>query len=159
MEANSFSRPFLTLLEDALGVSAAPSGYLLDTGHAGLLGTDDALPAAAASASRGPDEPSIAAHCGHILHLLDFFSAHERGETPAPDWAGRWAVQTVDAAAWTALRAALRAAYQDLVTRLQSRRPWPEQAVGPAMLLLTHCAYHVGEIRQRLSWVQPGLKE
>jgi hypothetical protein len=37
--------------------------------------------------------------------------------------------------------------------RLKVRDDWPEAAVAASMMLLAHCAYHVGEIRQRLLWV------
>jgi len=47
----------------------------------------------------------------------------------------------------------LQIAYDTIVARLQVRETWPDEAVGASMMLLAHCAYHVGEIKQRLTWL------
>lgn len=152
----TFTQSFFELFAEAFGVSTAPSGYFLDTGQSGLLGTINTLNTEVASATRSPEEATIAAHCGHILFLLQFFEAYERGETPNPDWAGSWTTRIVDDAAWHALRRELQTTYTSVVTRLQERETWPDEAIGASMMLLAHCAYHVGEIRQRLLWVAAG---
>jgi hypothetical protein len=153
IQTTTFTQPFFVLFAEAFGVSDLPSGYFLDTGQSGLLGTINTLSAEVASAARAPEEATIAAHCGHILFLLRFFAAYERGETPTPDWPGSWTTRVVDDAQWSALRHELKTAYETIVTRLQARESWPDEAVGASMMLLAHCAYHVGEIRQRLTWV------
>jgi hypothetical protein len=153
IQTSTFTQPFFVFFAEAFGVSAMPSGYFLDTGQSGLLGTINTLSAEVASAARTPEEATIAAHCGHILFLLDFFAAYERGETPTPDWPSSWTTRVVDETEWGALRHELQTAYDTIVTRLQARETWPDEAVGASMMLLAHCAYHVGEIRQRLMWV------
>lgn len=150
---SAFTQAFLALFAEAFGVSELPEGYFLDTGQSGLLGTIATLSAEVASAARTPEEATIAGHCGHILFLLEFFAAYERGETPAPDWPSSWTTRVVDDARWRALQHELRTSYTTLVARLRVCETWPDEAVGAAMLLLAHCAYHVGEIRQRLLWV------
>lgn len=152
---NDFTSAFFTLFAEIFGVADMQSAYILDTGQSGLIGTIDKLSAEVASAAPSPNQATIASHCGHILFLLHFFAAFERGETPEPDWEGGWATRAVDEAAWRALRAELRATYDALMVRLRQREEWPQQAVGASMMLLAHCAYHVGEIRQRLLWVAP----
>ncbi|HEU5087628.1 MAG TPA: DinB family protein [Roseiflexaceae bacterium] len=149
----AFATSFFTLLAEAFGVTDAEHGYFLDNGQSGLLGTIATLSAERASQRRSADDSSIAAHCGHVLFLLRFFAAFERGEQPDADWPGSWKTQTVNAAEWAQLQQELRDAYQTVVTRMQARTAWPEPAIGACMLLVTHCAYHVGEIRQRLLWV------
>ncbi|MBK9714625.1 MAG: hypothetical protein IPO81_25435 [Kouleothrix sp.] len=149
----AFTQPFFVLFAETFGVSERSDGYFLDTGQSGLLGTITTLSAAVASAARTADEATIAAHCGHIHFLLEFFAAYERGEAPAPDWARSWTTRVVDEAHWKALQHALQTSYTSLMARLQARESWPDEALGAAMLLLAHCAYHVGEIRQRLLWV------
>ena len=153
MHPEVFTEPFFTFFAETFGVSPSPSGYFLDTGRSGLLGTINQLTAGAASAGGESGEITIAAHCGHILFLLNFFAAAERGETIAPDWESSWATRVVNDQEWQSLRESLHTAYEDFVARLKARDPWPEEAVGPAMLLLVHCTYHVGEIRQRLNWI------
>ena len=53
----------------------------------------------------------------------------------------------VDEAAWAALRGQLQATYAAVVARFTPASAWPEPPVGAAILLLAHCAYHVGQIR------------
>ena len=149
----TFMQSFLTLFAETFGVSTLPSGYFLDTGQSGLLGTVNSVSAERASAARTPDDVTIAAHCGHILFLLRFFAAYERGETPTADWPSSWTTQVVDERAWSTLRHELQSAYDTVVTRLTTREVLPAEGVGAAMMLLAHCAYHVGEIRQRLTWI------
>ena len=140
-----------TLLAETFGVSNSPEAYMLENGRAGLMGTINGLSAATASAALTPTEPTIAAHCGHILFLLSFFSGFEAGGTPAADWEGSWATRVVDEPAWAALRGQLQSTYDTVVARFTPDSAWPEPRVGAAILLLAHCAYHVGQIRQLLT--------
>ena len=149
----SFTQPFFVLFAEAFGVSEHSDGFFLDSGQSGLLGTVSTLSAKVASASRTPEEATIAAHCGHILFLLKFFAARERGEEPNTDWASSWTTRVVDETQWKAVQHELQTSYVGLVERLQARDTWPDEAIGAAMMLLAHCTYHVGEIRQRLLWV------
>jgi hypothetical protein len=107
--------------------------------------------AATASARLAPGEPTIAAHCGHILFLLSFYYGHELGQNPTADWEGSWARPVVDEPAWNALRGQLQATYDKVVARFTPDSAWPEPRVGAAILLLAHCAFHVGQIRQLLT--------
>lgn len=148
-----FTKWFLILLAETFGVADTSSSYILDTGQSGFFGTIDTLSAEVASAAPTPEQATIASHCGHVLLLLQYYAAYERGETLEPDWAGSWATPIVDDAAWQALRQELRTTYDALMVRLQVRDIWPESGVAASLMLLAHCAYHVGEIRQRLLWV------
>lgn len=154
IKLEAFKNPLLMLLTEAFGVSDAANGYFLDDGHAGLLGTLDDLSAATASARLRPVNATIAAHTNHVLFLLDLFMAYERGEQPSADWEGSWQVQVVDAAAWDALRANVRARYGEVTGKLQARTDWPEPAVSSAIMLLAHVAYHTGEIKQIITSLQ-----
>lgn len=151
--SETYAKWLLVLLAEIFGVADTPQGFVLDDGRSGLMGTINVLSAEQASFAPNVEQGTIASHCGHILFLLQFFAAHERGESPEADWQGSWAIRMVDAAAWQHLRDELQATYDQLVVRLQARTDWPEPAVTASMMLLTHCAYHVGEIRQRLLWI------
>jgi hypothetical protein len=148
INVDDFKNSLLTLLAEGFGVSDAPDGFFLDDGQAGLLGTIDKLSAATASARLRPQNATIAAHSNHILYLLDVFVLYERGERPAAGWESSWEVQVVDEAAWDALRAAVRERYTAATALVRARTDWPAPAVGGAMLLLAHVAYHAGEIKQ-----------
>ena len=153
IEPAHFTKPLTAFLAETFGVSDSPEAYMLETGRSGLLGTINAISAETASGALAPQEPTIAAHCGHILFLLSFYDAHEQGQTPAPDWPGSWLTRVLDEVAWAALRAELRSTYERVVARLTPDSPWPEPRGGAAMLLLAHCAYHVGQVRQLLTSV------
>jgi hypothetical protein len=153
ISTTDFKKWFFLLLAETFGVADTPHGVMLDTGRSGLIGTINTISAEIASAAPTPDHATIAAHCGHILFLLNHFAAYERGETPTMDWPSSWKTRVVDDAAWQALRNDVQTAYDSVVARLQAREEWPEAAVAASMVLLAHCAYHVGEIRQRLLWV------
>jgi hypothetical protein len=81
---SEFTHWFFLLLAETLGVADTPHGRILDNGQSGLLGTINTLSAEVASAAPTPDQATIASHCGHILFLLQYFAAYERGETPRP---------------------------------------------------------------------------
>src|SRR5882724_12216659 len=119
-----------TLLGEVFGVTDSPEGYMLENGHAGLMGTINGLSAATASARLAPGEPTIAAHCGHILFLLSFHLGHELGQNPAADWEESWARHAVDEPAWAALRGQLQATYDTVVARFTPDSAWPEPRVG-----------------------------
>src|SRR5262245_19545514 len=150
IKVEDFTQNLSAFFTEIFGASDSPNGYILDTGRSGLLGTIDGLSAAVASATPRPDESTIASHCGHILFLLKTYDAYEQGYQPKLDWPGSWAIRTVDEEAWATLRANLHAAYEIVVGHLQNRTEWPEPPLSAALMLLAHCAYHVGEIRQRL---------
>src|SRR3712207_4599603 len=145
---DDFKKWFFILLAETFGVADTPNGYMLETGQSGLLGTISKVSPEVASAAPSPEQATIASTCGHILFLLQYFAAYERGETPTPDWAGSWSTRVVDEEAWQALREELQGTYEEMVARLQLREEWPEAAIAASMMLLAHCAYHVGEIRQ-----------
>lgn len=155
IKTDDFTKWLNQLLAETFGVSEAPSAFFLDTARSGLLGTIDALSAEQASTARQPEQSTIASHCAHVLFLLRLFEAHERGQPSEPDWEASWKIRVVDEAAWANLRANLRSAYTTVMAQVQSRTAWDEAPLAAALMLLTHCAYHVGEIRQRLTWITP----
>ncbi len=149
-----FTGSFFSLLDEIFGVTDAAHGFILDNGQSGLLGTVSGLSAEVASAARGAEDATIAGHCSHVLFLLRLFIAYEEdGQAPRPDWPSSWSTRVVDGPAWDNLRGELQSAYATLVAKFQARETWDQPVVGAALMLLAHCAYHVGEIRQRLIWV------
>ncbi len=153
MQPKLFTDPFFIFFEELFGISDSASGYFLDNGQSGILGTIDQLTAVQASAGEESGQTTLAAHCNHILFLLNIFIAEEKGKSIRPDWKSSWAVNTVDDASWQSLRSAIRTAYDEIVVRLKARDPQLDEVVDSMMLLLIHCAYHLGEIRQRLNWM------
>jgi hypothetical protein len=155
IQTTDFTKWLHILMAETFGVADGSDAYFLDSGQSGLLGTVNTLSAEVASAGRTPEQSTIASHCAHVLFILGLFDAYEQGQTPEADWEGSWSTRVVDDAAWRALRGEVQAAYDSVMARLEARDTWPEPAVAASMTLLAHCAYHVGEIRQRLMWVTP----
>ena len=54
MQPKVFTEPFFTFFAEAFGVSPSPSGYFLDTGQSGLLGTINNIPEPSELASLKP---------------------------------------------------------------------------------------------------------
>mgnify|MGYP001148421594 CR=1 FL=1 len=142
------------LFDELFGVLDSDSLYLLDSLNEGLLPIIDSLSAATATATVAPETVTIAGQCGHILFLLNQYRDADQGLKPSSDWEGSWRFNQVDEAGWDQLRADLRAAYADAAARIQNRTDWTEQAQNALLTLLAHTSYHVGQVRQLLTYVR-----
>ena len=151
IKTEEFKKWLVILLAETFGVSDSPHGFMLDDGKAGLLGTINGINAATASSTLKPDRETIASHCGHILFLLRLYDAYEQGQRPEHDWVGSWATHEVDDAAWDTLRTDVQTAYEAVIQHIHARDEWIEPPLSASMILLAHCAYHVGEIKQLLT--------
>ena len=123
--------------------------YFLDSGpDAGLRNTLAALSAEEASRERGGN--SVAAHAHHILFSFEAFGAWIRGDRNLRDWSQSWSVSTVDDASWRKLQEDLGREYTSL--REAVRGAEGDDALRGAVAAVTHLAYHIGAIRQKLAW-------
>jgi len=129
-----------------------PWTYFTDTAPGtGVFGTIDALTASQASQEGGPGRTTIAGHVQHLSSSLALSARGLRGESAWRDRGRSWTVSVVDAAAWVALRAGLRRAYESLLVAVETHPAWDEDALGVAIGAIAHTAYHLGAIRQRLT--------
>lgn len=151
IQSADFKKWLLLLLAEVFGVTDAPYGYTLDNGKTGLLGTIRPVSAEVASAAKKPEQATVASHCAHVLFILKYFDGYEHGNRAQPDWQSVWATRIVDEAAWNKLREDLHTAYNAVVQDIEQHEPWDEAPDAACMILSTHCAYHLGEIRQMLS--------
>lgn len=139
------------MLREGFEGAPGPWTYFTDTSMGtGVLSTIDALTAAQASHAGGPGHTTIAGHVHHLEASVTLTTRTLRGETASRDRSRTWTVSAVDDAAWAALRASLRRAYEDLVMTVGMRSTWDEDAIGTAFGAIAHTAYHLGAIRQRL---------
>lgn len=129
-------------------------GMFLDEGTS-LFETLDTVSAEAAS--RPVSEPcsSIAGQVDHTRFYLDVMLRFARGEqVEGIDWDASWQTTAVTDEEWQALKAGLRDSYRELRSVLDEDATWDnEYAVGGAMAVLAHSAYHLGEIRRSLCTV------
>lgn len=151
MESNNLKKWMLILLPEIFGATDEKYGYILDHGKAGILGTLDQLDASAASRAPKPGGETIASHSGHALYMMELFNAYADGQNPKTDWPGSWKNQTVNEAQWNDLRNRIRSNYEGILKTLEIREDWNEDVVSASLILLGHCAYHLGEIKQMTS--------
>jgi hypothetical protein len=141
------------VLREALEGPKERWSYFTDTGaDAGLLGTLSRLSAADASTVLG--ETTIAAHVAHLIFGLEASARWIEGDRTTRNWKESWSVSVVDDDAWAHLRERVRSGYRDLQaasTRYASTSP---EAMGGALGALAHAAYHLGAIRQKVTFAR-----
>lgn len=117
------------------------------SGNHGLLSTLASLSAAQASEKTVLGQ-SVAAHAAHTAFHMEVAVRWARGERGPFDWKGSFGSGTVDEAAWQALQARVRAAYEGVAALARDTESWTEDAAGGLAGVLAHVAYHLGSIRQ-----------
>lgn len=138
----------LAVLREGYEGPAHTISYFLDGGpDAGLRNTLAAL--TAGEASRAWAGNSVAAHVQHILFSFSAFGAYIAGDRVQRDWNESWTVTTVDDAAWKTLQGELSAAYEELAATIAANTG--KGATRGAVAAVTHFAYHIGAIRQKLA--------
>jgi hypothetical protein len=149
IDQDRFAKPLLEILEETFETH---HGIYLDKGTS-LFETLDAITAAEASRPVGGKCATLAAQVAHVTFYLEVLErtmlAQEAG---AVDWGEIWrTVKEVTPDEWTALRRQLSQTYQRIVAMARGLQTWDnEAAIGGAMAIAVHTAYHLGEIRQAL---------
>ncbi len=150
LEPAAIVRQLHVVLKEAVEGPSGPWTHFIDNKPgAGLFGALENLPAA--DASRLVGGSSIAAHVHHLAFGLDVSSASLGGDNEPRDWKQSWAVSSVDEAAWQALRARLTHEYERLSRAIGRHAGGDEEALGAAVGVIAHVAYHLGAIRQKLA--------
>lgn len=141
-----------TLLTETFESGDNPDGTMyLDRG-AGLFDSLADVSAAQASQKVIPNGTTIAAQVNHSLYYLEVLEHYLQGKTPEKDWPGSWQPQTVDEAAWQALKSKLKTTYKRISTILEEQNEWDKLEDGFAIAI--HTAYHLGAIRQMLKMIE-----
>ena len=147
IQADHFTANLAILLRETFESPRPTGGAYLDQGT-GLFRTLDGIPAVRASRVPVVGGPTIAAHAGHLLYYIRVTQAFLEQREPGPlDFPGSWGGQIVDADEWVTLKSDIRTAYETLLATVESRPAWNDDAIGDAMAILVHTAYHLGAIR------------
>jgi hypothetical protein len=95
---------------------------------------------------------SIAAQVEHVSVYLEVLARYARGEAVGKvDWQASWQRTTVTPEEWEALLGRLREAHRTIQQIIGEPTTWErEDAIGDALAIVVHTAYHLGEIRQAL---------
>jgi hypothetical protein len=142
------TKQLLAVLAEGMEGPRSELSYYLDSGpEAGLRNTLAALSAEEASREWGGN--SVAAHAHHILFSFEAFRAYIQGDRTSRDWNRSWSVSTVDAESWKKLQEDLAREYSAL--REAVRAAEGDDALRGSMAAVTHLAYHIGAIRQKLT--------
>jgi hypothetical protein len=130
------------------------TGYFTDEGAEGaLIGTLKKLNAKQASQPVGGT--SIAAHVYHTTFGMEASTAQINGDNTPRNWRDSWRVSTVDEATWKKMLEELRQMYKELSKAIETRASSNVEAFGEAVGAVAHVAYHLGAIRQKVSYSRP----
>ena len=147
--ATTFEKVLLDFLDEAF---VKHHGMFLNR-NTSFFETLDSVTADQASKPIGGRSASIAAQVAHTTFYLDVMERYmlhqEVGEV---DWDEIWrTVEAVTPSEWQVLRDGLRSAYARVLASIQSVGSWDDEAaMGGALALLVHTAYHLGGVRQAL---------
>lgn len=125
-------------------------GIFLDKGTS-LFETLEQISSAEASTPVSPRCASLAAQTRHVefyLQVLEhYIFAEDAGQV---DWGEIWrTTREVTPAEWDEIRSTLKTTYTHLRSRLNELPSWDnERPLGGVLAIITHTAYHLGEIRQ-----------
>src|SRR3982751_1933354 len=98
--------------------------------------------------SREFGDTTITAQTEHAKFYLDRLCEFIAGRSERVNWEDSWLIETVNDDEWTALRLAVKKAYENTLKCLASTDSWDASKAGMAIGLIAHSAYHLGAIRQ-----------
>ena len=143
------SKEIMDILEETFETH---HGVYLDEGTS-LYDTLNEMTAEQASVPAGINASTIAAQVEHVIFYLDVLGQVIAGqEVGEQDWREIWErVGAVTPEEWDDLKARLKAAYNQTSALIQGIEDWENNdAIGGAIAILVHTAYHLGEIRQTI---------
>ena len=131
-------------------------GIYLDKGTSHFE-TLEGIGADEASCPVGGKCASIAAQVAHVTFYLDVLERYiQTNDAGDVDWREIWrTTREVTPEEWATMKHRLIKTYQRVLTTLRNLDSWNEEtAMGGALAIVVHTAYHLGEIRQALCTVK-----
>jgi hypothetical protein len=139
------------VLREAFLGAAGPWTYFTDNRRGGgMLAVIEAITAEEASVPVGPKGTTIAGHVNHVRSSLAGSMILMSHSNASRDRSGNWAVSKVSESEWKRLQQDLRVQFESALKAIQAKMDWDEDALNAALGAITHAAYHLGAIRQRL---------
>jgi hypothetical protein len=139
------------VLREAFLGAAGPWTYFTDSRRGvGMLSVIESITAEEASVPAGPKGTTIAGHVNHVRASLAGSMILMTHTNASRDRSGNWAVTRVDESEWKRLQQDLRVQFESSLKAIQAKMDWDEDALNAALGAITHAAYHLGAIRQRL---------
>lgn len=115
--------------------------------------TLDTISPAQASTPIGGKSASIAAQVAHVTFYLEVLEQYMQAQDPGPqDWGEIWrTVGVVTPEEWNGIKSQLKAAHGRVLASMKQVDSWDnEAAIGGALAIVVHTAYHLGGIRQAM---------
>ena len=153
---HTFRTNLAFLLEETFASPARPGGDAYLDRQAGWEPTLAAVTAEEASYAPVPGGTTMAGHVEHARFYLESLLRYADGQTESIDWDASWGIREVTPVAWDALRASFAETSARAIRAFEDRETWDEHAVGAALAILAHSAYHLGAVRQRLVALRSG---
>ena len=145
----TFKQALLAMLDETF---VKHHGIFLNQGTS-FFETLDRVTAEQASRPIGGKSASIAAQVAHTAFYLDVMERYMlRQDVGTVDWDEIWrTVSVVSPEEWQSIRRNLKTTYQRVLGSIESVSSWDDDdALGGAMAMLVHTAYHLGGVRQAL---------
>ncbi len=149
IDQNHFTQQLFAILAETFETHY---GIFLDK-DTSLFNTLAEISADEASRPVGGQCATLAAQVAHVQFYLEVMEKYLLNQpTGKVDWGEIWrTVGRVTPAEWSALQEQLQQTYRHIHTLLHELPDWNnENAIGGAMAMVVHSAYHLGEIRQAL---------
>lgn len=149
MNQSSFASEFFDVLDETF---ENHHGIYLDKGTS-LFETLKTVDAVQASIPVGGKCATLAAQVAHVNFYLEVLERYIlTGSSGDVDWGEIWrTVREVTPEEWARLKAQLEGTYRRLCDDMRGIETWEAGiAIGGALAILAHTAYHLGEIRQAL---------
>jgi len=145
---NDFLNTLFALLDETF---ENHHGIFLDE-NTSLLQTLETVSDEEASIPVGGQCASLAAQVEHVNFYLEVMERYIfQNDTSRVDWGEIWrTVEKVTPEQWKTSKEKLENTYRRLDKALHEKESWNEDAIGGAMAIIVHTAYHLGEIRQAL---------
>ena len=155
ISSQRFAKLFFEVLDETF---SSVHGVFLDKGNS-LFKTLELVTAEQASRVISDQCPTLAAQVKHVSFYLRVTQDYLLNKNPEKvDWGEIWrTTRQVTPEEWAAIKRELREEFQSTLAILKSLDNWDtENSVSGALGILTHTAYHLGEIRQALSVMANG---
>jgi len=149
IQSEQFVNAIISLLDETFN---QVHGYFLDK-NTSLFETLAGISAEEASIPVGGKCASLAAQVKHISFYLDaIIQMIQNPDFQGVDWGEIWrTVEKVNEEEWDAIKQELSVNYNRILDLVKQTPDWSdERAIGGAIGVITHTAYHLGEIRQAL---------
>ena len=152
IQSGHFTKALAALFEETMD---HVRGFYLDGGTS-LFETLASITAEEASIPVGNKCATLAAQVKHVAFYFDTVDKSVRDPSfPPADWGEIWrTVSAVTPEEWKAIQAELRANYDRIQKLVKDTPAWGDEEIAGAIAVVTHTAYHLGEIRQALCTIR-----